>query len=45
MRKEREPSIIGPIPPEPLLRVLATLTPIDEDFEPIPELALDPVEV
>ena len=44
MRKEGERLIIEPTPPQSLLAVLATLAPLDEDFPPIPELALDPVE-
>jgi antitoxin VapB len=44
MRKEGERLIIEPTPPKSLLAVLATLAPLDEDFPPIPELALDPVE-
>jgi hypothetical protein len=32
-------------PPKSLLAVLANLTPIDEDFPPILELPLDPVEL
>jgi antitoxin VapB len=45
MRKEGERLIIEPAPPKSLLAVLATLAPLDEDFPPIPELALDPVEL
>ena len=45
MRKEGDRLIIEPAPPKSLLAVLATLTPLDEDFPPIPELALDPVEL
>jgi antitoxin VapB len=45
MRKEGERLIIEPTPPQSLLAVLATLAPLDEDFPPIPELALDPVEL
>jgi antitoxin VapB len=45
MRKEGERMIIEPTPPQSLLAVLATLAPLAEDFPPIPELALDPVEL
>jgi antitoxin VapB len=45
MRKEGERLIIEPTPPKSLLALLATLSPLDEDFPPIPELALDPVEM
>jgi len=44
IRKEGERLIIEPTTPKSLLAVLATLSPLDEDFPPIPELALDPVE-
>ena len=45
MRKEGDRLIIEPAAPKSLLAVLATLDPLDEDFPPIPELALDPVEL
>ncbi len=45
MRKEGERLIIEPAPPKSLLAVLATLAPLDEEFPPIAELALDPVEL
>ena len=45
MRKDGDRLIIEPAPPQSLLAVLATLAPLDEDFPPIPELALDPVEL
>ncbi len=44
IRKEGNRLIIEPIPPKSLLALLATLSPLDEEFPPIPELALDPVE-
>ena len=44
MRKEGERLIIEPAPPKSLLALLATLSPLDEDFPPMPELPLDPVE-
>lgn len=45
MRKEGERLIIEPVAPESLLAVLAGLRPLDEDFPPIPEPKLDPVEL
>ena len=45
MRKEGERLIIEPTPPKSLLAVLATLAPLDDDFPPIAELDLDPVEI
>ena len=35
MRKDGERLIIEPCPPKPLLGLLATLSPLDEDFPPI----------
>jgi antitoxin VapB len=45
MRKEGDRLIIEPARPKSLLAVLATLKPLDEDFPPIAELELDPVEL
>ena len=45
IRKEGERLIIEPTPPQSLLAMLATLTPLDEDFSPIPDLPPDPVEL
>jgi antitoxin VapB len=45
MRKEGERLIIEPSPSKSLLTVLASLAPLDEDFPPIPELAIDPVDL
>lgn len=45
MRKEGERLIIEPVEPKSLLAVLATLHPLDEEFPPIPELPVEPVEV
>lgn len=45
MRKEGDRLIIEPIPPKSLLAVLATLSPLDEDVPPIPDLAFDPVDL
>jgi antitoxin VapB len=35
MRKEGERLVIEPAPPRPLLALLASLAPLDEDFPPI----------
>lgn len=45
LRKEGERLIIEAARPKSLLAVLATLAPLDEEFPPIPELDLDPVEL
>jgi antitoxin VapB len=45
MRKEGERLIIEPAPPRSLLALLATLTPLDEDFSPIADSVPDPVEL
>lgn len=45
MRKEGDRLIIELAPPRSLLAALAALAPLDEDFPPIPELPLDPVEL
>ncbi|MBA3812214.1 MAG: AbrB/MazE/SpoVT family DNA-binding domain-containing protein [Caulobacteraceae bacterium] len=45
MRKEGETLIIAPAKPRSLLALLATLPTLDEDFPPIPELPLGPVEL
>lgn len=45
MRKEGDILIIEPTRPEPLLAVLATLRPLDEEFPPIPDGPADPVEL
>jgi antitoxin VapB len=45
MRKEGDRLIIEPTPPRSLLALLATLTPLEEDFPPIPDPAPDPVEL
>ncbi|MGA2903592.1 MAG: AbrB/MazE/SpoVT family DNA-binding domain-containing protein [Candidatus Korobacteraceae bacterium] len=44
MRKEGERLIIEPSPPKSLLKVLATLEPIAEDFPPISDLPLELVD-
>ena len=43
MRKDGEQLTIEPTPPKSLLAVLATLSPLEEDFPLIEELAPDPV--
>jgi len=45
MRKRGERLIVELNPPHALLAILATLDPLDEDFPPIAELDLDPVEL
>ena len=45
MRKEGDRLIIEPAAPRSLLAVLATLAPLEEDFPPIPDLAIDRVEL
>ena len=45
MRKEGERLIIEPARPKSLLAVLGTLAPLDEEFPPIPELPVDPVDL
>ena len=45
MRKEGDRLIIEPAPPKSLLAVLATLTPLREDFPPISDLPPDPVDL
>ena len=44
MRKEGERLIIEPVAPKSLLAVLATLQSLDQEFPPIPELPVKPVE-
>jgi antitoxin VapB len=45
MRKEGERLIIEPSPPKSLLAVLDKLTPIEEKFPSIAELATEPVDL
>lgn len=45
MRKEGNRLVIEPAPPRSLLAVLAMLEPIDEEFAPIEELPLEPVDL
>ncbi len=43
MRKEGDRLIIELAPPKSLLGLLATMTPLEEDFPPIPDPPPDPV--
>jgi antitoxin VapB len=43
MRKEGDRLIIEPAPPKSLLAVLATLTPLRDDFPPVQDSPPDPV--
>lgn len=45
MRKEGDCLVIEPAPPRSLLNVLATLEPLDEQFPPIEELPLEPIDL
>ncbi|HWK45784.1 MAG TPA: AbrB/MazE/SpoVT family DNA-binding domain-containing protein [Stellaceae bacterium] len=45
MRKEGERLIIEPAPPKSLLALLASLSPIEEEFPPISDSVPDPVEL
>lgn len=45
MRKEGERLIIEPVPPKSLLKLLATLRPLDEDFPEIADPGPDPVDL
>jgi antitoxin VapB len=45
MRKEGDRLISEPTPPKSLLAVLATLTPLHEDFPPIRDLPSHPVDL
>jgi len=45
MRKEGDRLIIEPAPPKSLLAVLASLTPLQEDFPPIGNLPPEPVDL
>jgi antitoxin VapB len=45
MRKEGKKLIIESAPPKSLLTLLATLSPLDEDFPPFDDPAPDPVEL
>jgi antitoxin VapB len=45
MRKEGEKLIVEPVTPKSLLGVLATLTPLDEEFPEISDLSPRSVEL
>ncbi|HEX9646432.1 MAG TPA: AbrB/MazE/SpoVT family DNA-binding domain-containing protein [Alphaproteobacteria bacterium] len=45
MRKDGDRLIIEPVPSKSLLAALATLTPLDEEFPPIVDVPLEPVEL
>ena len=45
MRKEGDRLVIEPAAPQSLLALLKTLTPIDEDFAPVPDPAPEPVDL
>jgi antitoxin VapB len=45
MRKDGERLIIEPSPPKSLLKLLASLQPVDEEFPQIDELNLDPLDI
>jgi antitoxin VapB len=45
MRKEGQSLILEPAAPKSLAALLATLSPIDDDFAPIAELALNDIDV
>ena len=45
MRKEGSRLIIEPAPPKSLLALLATLTPLNDDFPPILDLPPGPVDL
>ncbi|HET7205350.1 MAG TPA: AbrB/MazE/SpoVT family DNA-binding domain-containing protein [Terriglobales bacterium] len=45
MRKEGERLVIEPVGPKSLLTVLATLTPLDEEFPPVADLPSEPVDL
>jgi len=45
MRKEGQRLILEPAAPNSLVALLATLSPIDDDFAPIAELAMNDIDV
>lgn len=45
MRKEGDKLIIEPAAPQSLLALLATLKQLDEEFPPIDELKVDPIDL
>jgi antitoxin VapB len=44
IRREGDHLVIEPVAPQPLLDLLATLRPLDEDFPEIEELPVEPVD-
>jgi antitoxin VapB len=45
MRKEGDRLIIEPAPPVSLLAMLAKLEPLDEEFPPIDDLPVEPIDL
>ena len=45
MRKEGDRLVIEPTQPSSLLALLNVLEPLEEEFPPVPELSVDPVEL
>jgi antitoxin VapB len=45
IRKEGDRLVIEPVPPRSLLDLLKTLAPLEEDFAPLEELPLEPVDL
>jgi antitoxin VapB len=45
IRKKGDRLVIEPVPPRSLLGLLKTLEPFEEDFAPIEELPIEPVEL
>ena len=45
MRKEGAKLVIEPAPPKSLLALLATLSPLEDEFPPIPDPIPEPVEL
>jgi antitoxin VapB len=45
LRKEGDRLIIEPVPSTSLLALLATLAPLEEEFPPVSELPVDPVDL
>jgi antitoxin VapB len=45
MRKDGDRLILEPVPPKSLLAVLATLSPVKQEFPPVADLPAEPVEL
>ena len=45
MRKEGDRLVIEPVQPRSILALLATLETLDEDFAPIDDLPIDPIDL